>query len=394
MLKELKEFFTGGEEVKQARLTIQRYGSRRRLSPGNQQLLEEATKMSRRHFLKLTALGTAGLIGSGTGLWKFGEWLSKPTYRLPDQPTGPLDTETSPDYIKASALRQQIRDFERENYNHISTENLTTLTNLIAELYGETFGRKTLSRRLVLVSNDFYKEQELPDSEISEPTGHTGIIYFLADQNNRIVGVQDIPLIINLGDPNTNDPEINKLSVFRALIMHEFIHTQTKPTFISGEVSIGKERFQAAYTRGLKWILSLVTTSQDLTRENEKAGYFDEVNTQLLTESLNDPTGGDDLFVRMTQSLVYKHSLAPNFIWGASLLRGIYEKLGISTSEVAHFQFNAQPKELLEKIDDLIYQRGIILPQPASSILIKMNLPNPQTEEGLEPLKELASMVK
>lgn len=387
MLKEIKEFFTGSEEVNQARLTIQRYGKKERLSPGNQQHLEEARGVTRRHFLTHTIPSTVAVVSlTGFGAYKLLESLITPRSQ-PDI--------LSSDPERANQIRQQIREFERENYSWPSTENLTTLANLISELYEVTFGRKALPRRLVLVSNEFFKEQGYPDSEIlMEPTGHAGIIYFLADQNNRIVGVQDIPLIINLGDPNIGDPEINKLSVFRALIMHEFIHTQTKPTFISGEVSVGKERFQAAYTRGLKWILSLATMNQDAKPENEKAHYFDEANTQLLTEYINDPTGRDDLFVRMTQSLVYRYSLAPNFVWGASILRGIYEKLGISTSEVAHFQFNAQPKELLEKIDNLISQRGIILPQPASLVLINMNPPNHQTEEGLEPLKELASMIK
>jgi len=287
------------------------------------------------------------------------------------------------DPAKAERIRGEIRELEEANWDNLSVETTAKLARLIPELYQATFGRKSIENQFFFVDNSFFTSQGLPGEEA--PLGHAGFIKFYDE--TQVDDPSTIPIIILVGKPEIKDPNLNKLSVVRGLLIHEYIHAQTVPVVENGEIIVGGERFRALYRRGLKW---------EYLNGNEEEGkgrFFEEINTQLLSEYLNDPTEKDQLFNQIVQNPVYRFSLAPNYVAGAAILAKIYQKLGITPEEIEGFHFKAQPKEFLEKIDKLIQKQGIKLEKPASLILLNLNPPNPQTEEGLEPLKELASKI-
>ncbi len=65
----MREFFSGGQDVQQARKTIKQLGTRR-TSGIQKERLEQARQIARRHFLKLTGLGIgAAVFGCGGITW-------------------------------------------------------------------------------------------------------------------------------------------------------------------------------------------------------------------------------------------------------------------------------------------------------------------------------------
>lgn len=128
--------------------------------------------------------------------------------------------------------------------------------------------------------------------------------------------------------------------------MHEFIHAQTTKT--PTDILIGSD-FLKGFKRGLKF--SNINGSED-----ERGHFFEEWNTQLLTEEMNDPTGNDNIFRNKNKSL------DPLYLDGADLLRRIYKKLGITIAEVENYHYNAQPLQLVRRIEAAALQAGVKLP--------------------------------
>lgn len=71
----MKEFFSGGRTVKEARFVINELKKRRSLSKNNTTRLEKAEKITRRHFLKITSVALGVVAGAGFGVWKLQEFL-------------------------------------------------------------------------------------------------------------------------------------------------------------------------------------------------------------------------------------------------------------------------------------------------------------------------------
>lgn len=159
-------------------------------------------------------------------------------------------------------------------------------------------------------------------------------------------------IIVFLGKTDNYDPNISRLSVIRAVFMHEFIHSQTTVTVDHGSVFIGNQTLNPNYHRGLKYVIDLATG-------NQRGWFFDEINCQMLTEYYNDPQGNSDLFQRIDNSPVYDKSFDKDYFPGAALLRKIYGALGISPLEIARYYHSADSKGLLKKMDELLYRKGV-----------------------------------
>lgn len=74
-LMNIKELFTGGREVKEARCVIRELKDRRSLSKNNTRRLDEARRITRRHFLKISGAALGLAAGTGLGVWKLQDFL-------------------------------------------------------------------------------------------------------------------------------------------------------------------------------------------------------------------------------------------------------------------------------------------------------------------------------
>ena len=375
MLKEAREFFTGGQKLQESKDTVRRLEIKPRLSSREKDKLTQAKGVGRRHFLKLTATGIGAALVGGVTSGLINRIISSDG-----------QNETGPN-LNADAIRQKIREFEAQNYGIVNDETTRPISQYISDLYEATFKREPTQKNVLIIANSFLKEKGLPEEDV--PIGEAGIVYYEPGTNGEIKD-PIIPVIIYAGKTETNDPSINKLSVFRALIEHESIHAQTQVEKVDGPTTIGTKTFKADRKRGFKWI---GVSDSNGGIDGEIGHLFDEMNTQFLAEYLNDPTNQDPIFREMNQSRVYQHSLSTVFVEGARLLRRIYAQLGITPQEIEALHFNAQPKELLEKIDLKVEQLGINLSKPASVILLDLNPKNWDDPTELTQLQELTKKI-
>lgn len=286
---------------------------------------------------------------------------------------------------KAQAIRAQIRVFEQEHANDITKENLTHLFGLVTQLYEATFNKKAAPTRLLVVTpEDVLRNPGLLQADY--PEGFAGAIMSNSDKNTSKEFPYTKPVILGTGMLEKTDPGINRMSVYRALMIHELIHTQTKPRQEREEVVIGSKAITTGGATGFKWFNSGGN-------RREVAQFFDEVNTQLLADFMNDPTGQDTIYEQMRNSPVYRNSLAPNYTPGVKLMKELYRKLCISVYDVEGHHFNAQPGEILKVIDNVIASRGIVLPQSASSLLIDWNPKDSFSEETFAPIQDLVAKI-
>lgn len=372
MLKEAREFFTGGQRIRESRDTIQRLQAKSRLSNRERDKLTQARGISRRHFLKLSSAGIGVAIVGGITSGLINRVVSS---------DGQNETDSN---LEAETIRQKIREFETQNYGVVNEETTKPLSQFISDLYKATFKREPAQKNVLVIANSYLKESGLPEEKV--PVGEAGIVYYEPGTNGEFKN-SVIPVIIYAGKPETNDPAINKLSVFRALIEHEFSHAQTKVTQETESITLADHTFRADRRRGFKWIN---VTFDNGVRKEEFCHFFDEINTQLLAEYLNDPTNQDPIFRQMNASPVFQKSLATTYVEGARHLRTIYQNLGISINVLEELHYEAQPKKLLDLIDQRVQGLGIMLAEPASVTLANLDPQNGDDPAQISSIEDLA----
>ncbi len=346
----LREFFTGGPEVQTAKQTIKKIERKnpRRISLGDREILDSAHAITRRFFLtrQLPAIGVA-TIAVGTGAWGV---IFEATHSDTDQ----NHPETDPQ--QAREIRAKLQNYEQFQGETVNNETLQTIATYVADLYKATFGLSIIPTKAIFPSNEAIKEIAQKDGlgDNINAEDPSGISIFQGEYNQQnptnIKILMDI--IVFLGKTDNYDPNISRLSVIRAVFMHEFIHSQTTVTVDHGSVFIGNQTLNPNYHRGLKYVIDLATG-------NQRGWFFDEINCQMLTEYYNDPQGNSDLFQRIDNSPVYDKSFDKDYFPGAALLRKIYGALGISPLEIARYYHSADSKGLLKKMDELLYRKGV-----------------------------------
>ena len=375
MLKEVKEFFTGGEQLREAKAQITRLEAKSRLSNREEDKLTQAQRISRRHLLKLAATGIGiAVVGGVTG--ELIDWIVSSD--------GQKETDGN---SEADTIRQQIKQYESQHYGEVTEETTKQLSQFISDLYNQTYGKKPIQNKTLVIDNSYLRSKGQPETQV--PMGDAGVVVLYQDTNSGKIN-QIIPIIIFAGKPEASDPTINKLSVFRALIEHEFSHAQTKVTPETESVTVTGRTFKADRRRGFKWV---DITFGDGDHTDEFCHFFDEVNTQLLAEYLNDPTNQDSIFRQMNASPVYKHSLATTYVEGAKHLRRIYQRLGISATDLEKLHYEAQPKKLLDLIDQKVQILGVRLTEPASTTLANLNPGGNNDIVEIAPLANLADSI-
>lgn len=331
------------------------------------------SEMDRRRFLR----GAAGLAGAGLLL---GCGIA------PVRQSG-VGVKADPD--EASAIRREIREFEAANWDDVSTSKVVWIYGKITELHTATFGLPQIKTTLVAFGHDALGSERMRELGLSQlrqevPWGDASALGANSATLRPDQVAQSGIVLLYTGKENIKDSNINKLSIVRVVAQHEHIHAQTK--FLKpGKVMIDGVPFEVTLQRGFKWV-----TNEP--RDNQKAWYFDEVNTQLLAEFMNDPKGEDDIYERMLQSKVYNSSIS--WIEGASALRNVYRGLCIPEGEVRPFHFEANPQGMLNQMDAAVTRHNLVLPQRASSALIRLN-PNQGDEASrVRVLQELAEVAR
>ena len=375
MLKEVKEFFTGGEQLREAKAQITRLEAKSRLSNREEDKLTQAQRISRRHLLKLAATGIGIAVVGGVTV-ELIDWIVSSD--------GQKETDGN---SEADTIRQQIKQYESQHYGEVTEETTKQLSQFISDLYNQTYGKKPIQNKTLVIDNSYLRSKGQPETQV--PMGDAGVVVLYQDTNSGKIN-QIIPIIIFAGKPEASDPTINKLSVFRALIEHEFSHAQTKVTPETESVTVTGRTFKADRRRGFKWV---DITFGDGDHTDEFCHFFDEVNTQLLAEYLNDPTNQDSIFRQMNASPVYKHSLATTYVEGAKHLRRIYQRLGISATDLEKLHYEAQPKKLLDLIDQKVQILGVRLTEPASTTLANLNPGGNNDIVEIAPLANLADSI-
>lgn len=352
-----ERYFKGPPEVQEARSRKDRLEKKSSLSAKDRQLLVDYGQITRRHFLKrvrdVSALTAATVLGGGYLLHK---GLSE------EKPTAEPEV--------AESIRQKIVDFEQSHFNEVNHETVNTLYKFSLELYEATFGKKAKETELIIITEHDFKNRN-PDAIFPEaPTGKAGEVIFNVDRTGQAESADRIRFIVYTGKESALDPDFNRLSAVRAVLIHELIHTQVEPIIIRGTAYVGDKKFPAAYARGFKWVAA----------PTEPAQFFDELNTQLLAEYMNDPAGKDPIWDRMRNSPVYRNSFTQAYFPGKDAIKTIYERLGITIEEIEDYHYDSDGKGLLERIDDSISARGIELPQNFSSIVIDMDVAKISTQ--------------
>lgn len=373
----LERYIKGGPDIQEARAWEKRLGKKSTLSSGDKTDLARARVITRRHFLarvRDAAALTGAVLITGGGI------ITSETC---------FQDEASPNPEKASALRLKIHKYEERNRDIVNEATVTEILDMVKDLYRVTFGRERLDNKLIVATPENLKKLDpnapLPDA----PSGLAGIVIVKFDRDGKIQGFDDIPLLVYTGKDTAKDPNVNKLSVMRALLIHEFIHTQTHPRAMpdTGFENVGRERVSARYVRGLKWVGP----------QGEPAWFLEELNTQILSEYTNDPSGQDPIWQQIKESDLYRQSFDAAYFLGEEALAEIYKKLGITIKDIEDAHFRAKPKEFLELLDRNIAAMKIILPEPASSIFIKLNIKTRPIAENpnqyIQPLLNLKNAV-
>lgn len=374
MFKEIREVITGGEEFASDRAKLEFLKHKPHLTRSEKSqyaALEE--KVSRRLFISRGVAATAsGVATLGFGLQNLEPVLDiggiifrrrstvQTSSTKESSESAPGADSLSSD--KADKVRQQIKNYESLNSNRPANgQDVIKVFHMIDALYKETFRKETVFTRITVRENN--REIPLGDFYYDSRSGY------------------DIAIL--MGRPNKNDPSLTQLAAYRGLVLFLFTQAQALPRIENKIVTLGANNFQSIQTLGLRWF------TLGSGANNEVGGFFENLNTQIIAEDLNDPTGRDDLFVRMRESPLYRHSLAPIFQQGAQVLRKIYSSLGISTQEIEVLRYHSQPEELLQRIDGRIESLGIPLVEPASVTLIRLNPRNFQSNTDLKPLYDL-----
>jgi len=316
---------------------------------------------TRRDFLRTSALAGAGvLIGA---------------CNTPENKPGLVIPSPEPNPQKATELRTTIHDFIEANPNDLSERAINRVFELEKQLYSATFGRPILPTSPQLITNEsLIAKGSLPQEA---PIGDAGIILVARDSNR----VYDIVVSLFLSNPEVYDPSFKKLEVIDLILKHEIAHTQTKPQIALTTEKFGvNPSFIASRSRGLKWI---GTQSPDprIYIPEEMARFFDEANTQLFAEYVDDPTGKSDRYDRFVASPIHRRSLHPLFVKGAKEIRKIYQTLGISIKDVQAMHYMADPRSLLNLIDVLSKRQGISQDQSPSSMILT-NIKGEQSPEA------------
>ncbi len=316
----------------------------------NQRGLDEFGE-TRRRTLKLLGLGVAGTAAVGLGFWR--PW------------------ELGGDFIdpqpeKAQQTRQEIKDYVGSHPEDLSDEAITHIFELNKHLYTAAFGRSLAPVKLQIVTNEKLRAQGL--GEITTPQGSAAQVNLILDRQGGRPKVESISLAIFTGKPESYNPGLPKLQIIDAIIKHELIHTQTEPKYGFIQVEVGDHpKVMASGVRGLKWIGISTSTFPS----SELSIFFDEVNTQLLTEYMNDPANQDNIFREIAKS--NSPSITPAYIEAAALLRRIHGALEISPFEVKKFHQHADPKGLLDRIDLLSKERGYVANAKPSTTLLTVS---------------------
>lgn len=271
----------------------------------------------------------------------------------------------------AENVRRQIREFEEGHIGPVTKDDVKKLFNFSAELYKETFG-KLLPVNLSVISLEEARNQNLREEEFGR------VLWYSAKP----------PIIrIFLGNNEANTTPIKNISTFRAIVMHNFVYSQAPLLEERRMTKVGNIQFMPDYRMGFQW-------GKRNQRDFSYFGTsFDAINTQLLTEYINDPTDQDDIFIRMTKTPPYNAFFSLTLIEGTRLLKDVYMKLGISIDEVEKLRSSSQSVEFLTKIDRMVGALGISLREPASSVFVRLNLQDTKSETQLRPLVELSSQV-
>lgn len=352
--KMLDRYIKGDAQVQEARARKKRIKAKSSLSSDDRNTLVDLSGITRRHFM--ARVRDLALLGGTVAIAGGGFLASENCFQ----------DETAANPEKAAAFRLKIHEYEEQNRDIVNKTTITEIYTMVQDLYSATFGRKNLHNKLVIATPEDLKKRD-PNALIPDaPSGIAGVFTVKFDRNTgKIQGFDSIPLLVYTGTETAIDPKVNKLSVIRAILIHEFVHTQTHPHAApdTGLESVGKELVSAQYSRGLKWVGA----------QGEPAWFMEETNTQMLTEYTNDPMGQDPIWQQIKESDIYRHSFDASYFLGEAALREIYKKLGITIEQVEKFHYEGQPKEFLEYIDRKIAAKGLILPEPASSTLIKLD---------------------
>jgi hypothetical protein len=321
--------------------------------------------LNRRRFLTVTAAVAGAGVLAGCGL-------------------SPQKNAVTADPDKADAIRREMKQFEADNRDNVSNENVIWLYGKIAELHTAAFGLPQVKTTLIAFGHELIegRAQELGLSQARQdvPWGDASAGLSAAIAGNRVAR-DSVAVMIYTGRDEVRDPNVNKLSVVRLVAEHEYIHSQTR--FIQpGLVSIDGVQHNVVLQRGLKWVVNEPGNSN-------KAWYFDESNTQLLAEFMHDPGGEDPTPEQIMRSPVYRNSIS--WIRGGGALRSVYRGLCIPEGEVRQFHFQADPQGLLNRIDTTVTRNGIVLPLRASSTLIRLD-PRSGTEDSrVRALEDMAA---
>lgn len=376
-IETIRDFLTGGEEFTRRRerlhdLNQQRHN--RRLSQREAQEYEGLNfSVGRRLLLAQTSVSlvTVATVG-GIGLSNLGRLLraihgADPSPVLAD--TNNLGVPNNPDSQpvsteRASGIRQQIRQFEAENADKpVTKETIGQLYQMVSKLYEVTFGKSVKQTTL-----------ELQDTSKDRVTFKPSIGWRNKDNTLTIV----------LGKQDIKDSDLSLVSVYKGLLMRGVFYPQLEPVQKTKRVDIGGEQFLSSSTVGLRWVLP---------NGNQRASFFDEANVQLLGGYLNDPSGKDDLFDRISRSSLYSSSLSPVYVEAGKLLKQIYQRLGISPEEIEAYHYNSQPEELLSRLDhSFVPQRAGRL-FPISYTLMRLNPSFPGSAADLAPLRGIVAQL-
>lgn len=378
----LRTFFNGGPEVLDAKAELRRLAAKPHLSKRDQATYEKDQRVVRRdHLARDAKVAAASLISLGSLSALNLDYLLKVIGSLrysPDSQTT-IKPEQPPDNL--SAIRREMADFEEKvSRRSLIDQDIIQLFHYTERLYREVFARPVVQSMIMVFGNGVWQQPNRIDWPMIENL----------PQNIQVNLQTNIPFSANyfgvvLGRTDNVDPKISQISAYRGLVFHSYVHTQIIRRQESGTANVLEGQLPLVEARGLKRVAQggqgLVDVGQ----------FFEEVNTQLIAEHLNNALVGDRIYQRMAESLLYQNSLPPIYAKGSEILKKLYDRLGISIEEVETFHYSSNPRALFDRIDAGSVRLGVNLPQPVSTLLINLSPRNLKSDAELKVLEELVS---
>lgn len=248
-------------------------------------------------------------------------------------------------------------DKKRFHKTEISLTAFQEIAKETQERYGSYYGKHT-SVPVVLTSNRNELAAKGISSSISYDIPRGTLVRSPMGYLDEVTGAPVIvqfanpEIVVVKGDPTTITHR-NPKEVYREILSHETVHSQTEPLILTGpndsKLTPGDLGLEGKfdYVQGFK-----VVSVKPEGRKTEHTREFDEAVTQYLSMSMNDSFNTPSAV--LMQMSVHGRGISAGYILEARLLNKVFSSLAIDARQVQKFHQTSDLRGFLDFIGEVV----------------------------------------